>query len=147
MTPFRRVKAWTEDVKIQGIRGVTSLPDILTLNSALIEEESGELLGEISALEHRVLMGEELNVRPGIVKIAKELADTIIVCNHLFSQLGLDGDVVTCIVADNNDKKIVNPSRHVNELGKIVLSPEAKAELKREVTRNLDEYVSRVFKD
>ena len=145
MTPFKRVKAWVDALALSGVRLPTSLPEILKLNYALIREESEEALESISLLEHDILMMEEVNIRHGIVEIAKELADTIVVCNHLFAQLGIDGDIVTNIVTNNNDKKLTDPSRHLNAIGKIVLSPEAKAELKREVYRDLDSYIGGVY--
>lgn len=146
MTAFQDVKRWVENNKNSPGYRPSRLRETLNVNYDLINEESDELLTDISKTMQALSDDKQEDVDALIAGICKEVADTVVVCYHLLAQLGLDGDVVTKMVTDNNDLKLNHPDRSFNEAGKLVLKKEDKAVLKAAIKTQMIKYVKENYK-
>ena len=117
------VNNWMKEVG-QNSPDKLSLPT--PLRSKLIHEEFHEL-------EEAVTTGDHL-------AIAKEAADLLVVVYGLFVEMGVSGDEVFAAVMANNQGKVAH--RTVRDDGKIIVPPEVKARLKKEMEVALKEILA-----
>lgn len=154
-TPFQNVHKWVSDLKALRVKNNPDftdggLLDLLKLNFALIKEESAECLEALVGMQ---LVAEKIDPKTktndllenyefvtSMAHVLKELSDVVIVCNHAFSQLGFDGDVVTNMVTYNNDQKLLL-GHSFNADGKLIVNPEDKKMLKSAVELELNMHV------
>lgn len=157
MTPFENVNNWVKTLlELKEFNKVLDeshdLNFILKLNFSLIEEESRECLEAIKHLQELASAHKTSSVKdipkselvPAMVNVLKELSDVVVVCNHAFSQLGYDGDLITNLVTYNNMAKF-SKNYLFNEKGKLVLNQQDKADLKKEInsllTRCVEDHI------
>jgi len=104
--------------------------DVLCLRHRLETEEHMEM---IEAL-HNYAESEGTSAKDR-AHLAKELADKLVISYGTLIAMGLDPDKVFNIVQDENDAKIATGTKRDD--GKIIVSPEVKAQLKQETYKKL----------
>ncbi len=125
-TNFRQVRDWMQTAG-QGVPDKFDAMDhdVRKLRRILIQEETGEA---IQALMDTA--SEEDYIR-AYAKVAKELADVLVVTYGAFVAMGVDGDAAFRLVMANNGKKLT--SIVFREDGKVEVPKERKVELKEEI--------------
>jgi len=140
---FHQVLMWM--VKIGQIKKEKTsiiLPDLKTLKLRhdLILEETKELHAEFTRIHQLYEEPHDNDERAALVAdFIKECCDVLVVVYGTLAAFEVDGDVVFEMVMDNNFGKVEKGT--FNEIGKLVVDADTKAELKREMFAKLTAYI------
>lgn len=163
-TNYQSVRRWMDTVG-QDTPKVPTVPSspIVELRNELIREEVEETRQEFGRLldiiegQHdgnflkdtdKFLsklklsnLGKEGPIPPKVlINLVKELADILVVVYGTFVAIGVDGDLAMNIVMGNNFGKVEKGTFRGD--GKLIVPPEVKKQLKKEVTERLQELLS-----
>lgn len=129
-TNFRQVKDWMTTAG-QGVpeKFDEMDHDVRKLRRILLQEEAQEAVQALMDIA-----SEEDYIR-AYAKVAKELADVLVVTYGAFVAMGVDGDVAFRLVMDNNAKKLT--SIVFREDGKVEVPAERKVALKEEIHQEM----------
>lgn len=151
-TTQQRVKSWMQRIG-QETPEYAGIPDMKTLllRFKLINEEYNEAVFELSKISDRDSVSgyrtsdpltkefQKEIVQKSVIKLAKELADLLVVVYGTFTAFGLNGDVISAFVMDENNKKVAEGI--FNDDGKLIVPTDVKAKLKEETHNRISTYV------
>jgi NTP pyrophosphatase (non-canonical NTP hydrolase) len=139
-TDFQIICDWMKDLNSTvALTAEKVKPDVIVLCKSLIAEETKECLVEIDNFHKNLLQGNLDHNHTA--DLMKELGDVLVVVYFMLNSLGVNGSDVYRLVMDNNCQKTASGFK--NEVGKLMVPPEVKARLKKEIHANLIKLIER----